>query len=490
MRVLAQVVAGCGAVLTACSALAEESITHEQAVAAMHRAVTFFRENCSSEGGYVFRVSADLEKREGEGRVGSTSAWIQPPGTPAVGMAYLEAYRLTGDPLLKEAAIETARALMRGQLCSGGWTESIEFDRTDRERYAYRIEVPPHAIGRRRNITTFDDDKSQSCARFLMQLDATLDFKDTELHEATLFALDAFLKAQYPNGAWPQRYSEFPNADEFPVQPARFPENWSRTYPGKNYAGYYTLNDGTISDLIATMLDAYDVYDDERYLDSARKGGDFFLLAQLPEPQPGWAQQYNREMEPAWARKFEPPAITGGESQGVMRTLITLYRRTADRKYLEPLPGALAYYKKLALPGHQLARFYEIGTDRPLYFTRNYELTYSDDDMPTHYAFKVSGRIDRIEEEYDRVRALPVDRLWKRQQAWKPGDISRPRLSDSEIRQAARVARTLDKRGAWVEEGRMRTHGSDDETREVIESRTFARNLLVLARFIAATSPE
>ena len=51
----------------------------------------------------------------------------------------------------------------------------------------------------------------------------------------------------------------------------------------------------------------------------------FLLLAQLPEPQPGWAQQYNIEMEPEWARKFEPPAVTGGESQKVIATLLTLF---------------------------------------------------------------------------------------------------------------------------------------------------------------------
>ena len=45
-------------------------------------------------------------------------------------------------------------------------------------------------------------------------------------------------------------------------------------------------------------------------------------------------------MEPVWARKFEPPAVTGGESAGAIRTLVDLYVITGDKKYLGPLPAA------------------------------------------------------------------------------------------------------------------------------------------------------
>ena len=44
----------------------------------------------------------------------------------------------------------------------------------------------------------------------------------------------------------------------------------------------------------------------------------------------------------------------------------------------------------------------------------------------------------------------------------------------------------LDDRGAWVDEGRLKDHGDDDSTRRVIDSRTFVKNLLTLARAAAA----
>lgn len=462
------------------SEISAQQPTEQEATAAIHKSATFFRENCSAEGGYIFRLSADLSKREGEGKVGPTTAWIQPPATPAVGMAYLEAWQLCRDPLLKEAALETAEALLKGQMLSGGWTEQIEFDPADRARYAYRVDLRDTPPGKRRNVTTFDDDKSQSCVRFLMQLDKELNFENEKIHEATMYALEAFLKAQYTIGAWPQRYTEFPEASESKVFNATYPETWSRTYRAEKYAEYYTLNDNTLSDLIETMVDAWDVYQDERFLKSAKAGGEFILLAQLPEPQPGWAQQYNREMQPAWARKFEPPAITGGELQGVMRTLLLLYRRTGDKKFLEPLPRALAYYKKSVLSEGRMARFYELKTNKPLYFTKEYQLTYSDADMPTHYGFKTGNGFDRIERDYKELLKTPADKLWT------PREDKPPRYSDALAKQARKLIDALDERGAWVEKGRLSYQGSDDSTTEIIESRTFSRNIVELARYLGA----
>ncbi|QDU36907.1 Pectic acid lyase [Maioricimonas rarisocia] len=453
-------------------------VDEEEASRALSRAVEYFRTHAGVQGGYVYRLSADLAKREGEGRVKPTTAWIQPPGTPAIGLSYLRAYQLSQRAFLLDAAVETGMALVRGQLHSGGWDNRIEFDPEDRLRYAYRVDGDsPEG---RRNTTTFDDNKSQSALLFLMELDRELEFRDEAIHEAATYALESFLKAQYPNGAWPQRYSEFPDPDQFPVTKASLPESWSRTYPGRDYKSDYTLNDNTIRDMVTTMFHAWDVYGDERYRASAIRGGEFLLLAQLPEPQPGWAQQYNREMHPSWARKFEPPSITGGESQAVMLMLIELYRRTGEERFLEPLPRALEYYRSLLRPDGRLARFYEIGTDQPLYFTKDYRLTDSDADMPTHYGFIVSSKLDRIATLYERARERPA------QTERRQPDIRRPRKSTALTKRTREVIDALNSQGAWVEEGRLRYHGEDDDTRQIISSETFAENIVTLAEFLAA----
>jgi len=159
-----------------------------------------------------------------------------------------------------------------------------------------------------------------------------------------------------------------------------------------DWRGVYYLNDDVTPDMLRLMLFVYDIYGDERYLESAKRTGDFLLLAQMPDPQPGWAQQYDAKMQPVWDRKFEPPAVSGLESQFAVRGLLYLARHTGDVKYLRGIDKALDYLDASKLEDGRLARFYELQTNRPLYFRRTgkqYDLTYADDDrLPTHYAFK------------------------------------------------------------------------------------------------------
>jgi hypothetical protein len=184
-------------------------------------------------------------------------------------------------------------------------------------------------------------------------------------------------------------------------------------------------------------------------------------------------------MQPAWARKFEPPAVTGGESQGVMRTLLMLYRQTQDRRYLKPVPRAIAYFRRSQLPNGQLARFYELKTNRPLYFTRQYVLTYDDHDLPTHYAFKVGSSIERIAREYERIAELDPAAL-KRETGARPAGKPSKKL----VASVERVVDELDDRGRWVEDGHMKYHGDDDPTTRIIDCRTFVRNIGILCDYL------
>ena len=439
------------AILVSISADAAEPPLKQQARDALKRGVEFFRREAAIEGSYVWQYSEDLARREGEGKIAGRRGWVQPPGTPSVGLAFMAAHEATGDPYYLDAARETAQALVRGQLRSGGWTYSIEFEPAERKRFAYR------QGGKRsgRNVTTFDDATTQTALRFLLKVQG--------FEEAVIYAIDRILKAQYPNGAWPQGYHEFPDPAKFPVKQAAFPESWPRSWPGSGqYWLRYTLNDNALADLISVMLEAG--ARDPRCRAAAEKAGDFLILAQMPEPQPGWAQQYDFDMQPAWARKFEPPAISGGESQGAMRALIALYRATGERKYLAPIPRALAYLERSRLPNGKLARFYELRTNKPLYFTRDYTLTHSNAEVPTHYAFQVADGTDAIRQAYERRGVEPA-----------PKDLEQA---------VRRIINEQDKLGRWVEEGRLRFHGPDDPTRRVIRSATFVRNVETLSRFL------
>lgn len=464
--------------LTANDKSSRQDDVHGEASAAMRKAVEFFSRKVAVHGGYVYRYSEDLAKREGEGQTGLDTVWVQPPGTPTVLLALVEAYERTREPYLLEAAKAAGECLRRGQLESGGWTDRIEFDAKARARFAYRVDEK-HSK-RPFNTTTFDDDKSQAAIRALARLDQVLEFKEAAIHEAVEFALDAVLKAQFPNGAWSQGFSEFPVAAEHPVKRASYPESWPREYPGGNYWRHYTFNDNAIADTIDALLLASRIYGDEKYRAAALRAGDFILLAQMPEPQPAWAQQYNVEMHPVWARKFEPPAISGGESQGLIQALLALYIESGDRKYLAPIPRAIEYLRKSEIEPGRLARFYELRTNRPLYFTKDYQLTHDGSDTPTHYGFKVSHKLDELQRKYDELQRLDANNVAKRrEQRWNK-KLSRP--SDSQV---GEIIRSLDARGAWVTEGRLSYHGKGDDTRRVIESTVFCRNLDALSRYLA-----
>lgn len=459
---------------------AAEPPTKAEAEAALRRAATFFREQVSVQGGYLYRYSEDLSLREGEGKATATLAWVQPPGTPSVGEALLTAYQRTGERYYLDAAVETAQALVQGQLESGGWDYRIEFDPLKRPQFAYR--TGPRKPGTRAgNVTTLDDDNTQAAVRLLMHVDRELAFKDAAIHEAVLFALDSLLKAQYPNGAWPQRYSAPPKAEDFPVVKASYPSEWPRVWPNEKYASYYTLNDDTLADCMTTMFEAGEIHGDSRYLEAARRGGDFLILAQMPDPQPAWCQQYNAQMQPAWARKFEPPSVTGGESQGAIGILLEVYRQTGDKKYLEPIPRALDYLKKSELPGGKMARFYELKTNRPLYFTKQYELVYTADDLPTHYGFILGSKVDRLRADYEKLLATDPAKLKLARK--------RPKYDlTSSLSTAARAAIDgLDERGAWVEAGTLREVDPQGKVQRIITSQTFIRNVETLSRFVAAS---
>ena len=444
----------------------------------LERAVGFYQRSVSINGGYLWRYSGDLKLREGEGQASEHTAWVQPPGTPSVGQALLDAYRLCDEPFLLDAAIQCGEALVHGQLISGGWDYRIEFRPESRKRYAYRTDVKDPSG--RRNVTTLDDNTTQSALSFLMRLDHELEFKHSSIHEATATALECLLRAQYTNGGWPQRFSAPPRPEDFPVKRAGYPKEWSRKYEGKDYRSYYTFNDNSIADTINVMLDAAIIYDNPKYRTAALKAGDFILLSQMPEPQPAWSQQYNHDGHPAWARKFEPPAVTGGESQGIMRVLMSLYERTGEERFLKPIPPAIKYLRKSMLPNGQLARFYELKTNKPLFFTKDYKLTYDDSDTPTHYAFKVGSSLDSIERQFNR---LLKDGPTLNRDLFSQAKLQ---LTKTLTKQTTDILSTLDDRGAWTEDSTLK-YQNQEYSGPIIDMRSFARNVVTLATYLGAT---
>ena len=151
-----------------------------RASAALTRAAAYFRNEIAVEGSYGWRYSADLTYRRGEGLMTPSQGWAQPPGTPAVGLALLQAYAATGNRAFLDAAAAAARALAATQLESGGWQHVIEFDPEARKAWGYRViphdqrEPEARAQNKLCDATTLDDNISQSALELLMRVDVAL----------------------------------------------------------------------------------------------------------------------------------------------------------------------------------------------------------------------------------------------------------------------------------------------------------------------------
>jgi hypothetical protein len=315
---------------------------------------------------------------------------------------------------------------------------------------------------------------------FLMDVDRYVD--DPQIDAAVGRALKCFLDAQYKEGlwkgAWPQRYPP----------------------PATGYGRLPTFNDNTMSDCVRTMLAAYRHYDKPVYLDAVKRCLEFYLRSQLPEPQAAWAQQVDEQLQPAPARRFEPAAVSGGESSGNMQILMDMYIELGDPRYLNAVGRALDWYRQSRIEGtaqHGVwARFYEVSTNRPLYFTRTYQLVYTDNDLPVHYSFKGNYGVDQQMARYASIRKRGREYfLAERKKAPSPDACAR--RAQQHAAAAEQIIADQDDQGRWVQvvskreqvrdaEGRVGYVVDEEAKIPMIYAREFIQNMTKLADYIRA----
>lgn len=386
------------AVAAAAAAAASQAAAEVNPVklASLEQVAGFFADQLSKDGGYVYAYSPDLGRRRGEGGdVAAGVIWNQPPATPAVGGAFLLLHDRTGDPRWLGAAQLAAEAMLRGQLLSGGWYNWTETDPADRQRWCYRADGVTGAICSERednddrNRSTLDDNITQSALGFLMWFDQVS--ANPAVEEAIAYGLDRLVGAQFPNGGFPvllRRMKEPHPAAPPPV--AHIPASWSRSWVKPEGSTIYVLNDDLVRDTIRVLLTADRLRLGDAYLPAAIRAGDFLLAAQLPEPQPGWAQTYDATMTPIWGRSFEPPGLASRETAGAIEALTQLYLRTGDARYLESAGRAADWLRRSRRPQGDWARFYAFGTNQPIFVGEDGSLLESEEAVRPGYTWSGS----------------------------------------------------------------------------------------------------
>ncbi len=463
----------------------------------MKKATVFFSTKVSHRGGYVWNVAEDFSRQDGEVPARKSQIWVQ-SGTPLVGMVYLDAYQATGDKFYLEVAQKAADALIFGQTPEGGWHYMVDFEPKGIQDY-YRNHASKFKWGMEeqrfyKGNATFDDGNSQNATRFLLRLYVVS--KNEKYKQPLLKALNFFLLAQFRNGAFPQR----------------FPLKYDYIHDGfPDYTSFYTLNDGATATAIQVLVDAYENLGDKKYLDSAKRAVDFLIAVQGPEDQGGWAEQYHPEtMQPVQARTHEPAGFVVRESEQVLEVLEMFYKMTGDRRYLRPIQLCLNWFDRLNKESLEFkrppARYYELGTNLPVYVTRTNETSdggygkylWSNTQTNGNTQGLTGGwnssqvrqvvNVEPIRKEYERVKLLEAKSAraeYERSRSWNEA----PRVESKSIDETIKM---MDSRGAWITDcrvlkldaGKDGMNSGDFEMIKGYSTGVFVRNLAAMTAFV------
>jgi PelA/Pel-15E family pectate lyase len=342
-----------------------EEATREDILATMKRATAFMSEVVAVNGGYVWVVDEDLERRWGEVPARPSQIWLQ-GGTELVGQTMLDAWLATGDDFYLDVARDAADAIIYGQHPLGGWHYFIDFNpvgvaewyEKEASKFIFGMEEYRYFYGN----ATFDDSATQDAAEFLLRFYNLT--REAAYREPVLKALGFVMTSQYPNGAWPQR---FPLRDDYAHD--GFPD----------YTSFLTLNDGAAQANIELLLEAWETLGDPEYFEAAENGVDAFIALQGPADQGCWAEQYGFDMNPIAARTHEPAGYVVRESIGVMTVLVRFYLLTSDTRFLDPIPRCLDWFDRInresAEQLYPRPRYWEPGSNRPIYVIQTDERT-------------------------------------------------------------------------------------------------------------------
>jgi PelA/Pel-15E family pectate lyase len=302
-----------------------------------------------------------------------------------------------------DEAARIADNLLLYQLGTGGWQKNIDMAR----RLSGKEKV---ALGRQKKEgdSTIDNGATYTQLAFLARVYTA---RKLDRHkEAFLKGVDYLLKAQYENGGWPQYYPRM--------------------------TGYYrriTFNDDAMIGVMKLLSDvaekkpAYSFVDEGRRARAEKavgKGVELILKAQVVVGgrRTVWGAQHNEvTLAPAGARKFEPASLCAGESVGIVRFLMGVNDPCA--RVVESIESAIAWFERTRISGLRWAargparaaikdpqapplwaRFYEIGTDRPIFAGRDGKVRYDvlelDDERRDGYAWYVNTPAGLLEEDY------------------------------------------------------------------------------------------
>lgn len=245
---------------------------------------------------------------------------------------------------------------------NGGWPKNID------------TTAKPYTGEKAKLRGTFDNGATVDELRFLARY-----FGETNEIPALMAlsrGLNLVFKAQYENGGWPQHYP-----------------------PGKGYHRHITFNDGSMVRLMELMREVatsptFRVVNGaqrKRAAEAFERGVDCILKCQIKVEGEltVWCAQHDEvDFRPRAARSYELVSLSGSESVGIVRLLMSL--EDPSPVVREAIEAAVAWMKKAELRGIKVekkngdrvvvkdgaasglwARFYDVETNLPMFCDRD-----------------------------------------------------------------------------------------------------------------------
>nr|MBP7415245.1 pectate lyase [Pyrinomonadaceae bacterium] len=229
--------------------------------------------------------------------------------------------------------------------------------------------------------------------------------------------VDYLLSYQYENGGFPQY---------FPLK--------------KGYYTHITFNDDAMIGVLRLLRDITTRSEDYKFVDEERRAKAekavakataliLKLQVEINGKKTVWAPQYDEvSLKPAWARKFEPPALSAGESVGIVRFLM---QEKQTPEITAAIEAAITWYKANQINGIRWvrtkgesgvvkdktapaiwARFYELDTMKPIFIGRDavikYDVAQIEPERRNGYAWYVESPLGLIEREYPKWKTPKV----------------------------------------------------------------------------------
>jgi len=309
------------------------------------------------------------------------------------------------------AARDIAANIMLYQSTSGGWPKNTD------------MTVPPSAeylagTGREHHAPTIDNGATTTQLWLLARVVAATN--DDTIKPAVLRGLDYLLAAQYSNGGWPQFYPLL-----------------------KGYYTHITYNDNAMVNVLNLLRSVALGQEPFSFVDETRqaaakaaiaRGIECILCTQVKQDGrlTAWCAQHDEvTLAPAWARNFEPPSLSGAESVGIVKFLMGVPDPSPE--IVAAIEGAVQWLEAVQIHGRQVdntpgadgqrdrhsmpdasnrvlwARFYELGTNRPIFVGRDkvihYDFNEIERERRTGYTYLADWPASLLARDYPRWRA-------------------------------------------------------------------------------------